>query len=80
MVRNCIILTFKIFAFNKITEESKNIDNIMLVTHGSVINVIYHIVRKQMWANQEKGFNIANASIHRIQIEENRISINEIKI
>ena len=63
----------------EIIEENKDIDNIMLVTHGGVINVIYHIVRKQKWSNKEKGFKIANVSIHRILMEDDRIKINEIK-
>ena len=59
--------------FEKIVNENKNFDNILLVTHSGVINIIYHIVKNLEWTNKQKGFPIANASIHRVVInEENR--------
>ena len=54
--------------FYEIINENNNLNNIMLVTHSGVINILYHIVRKLEWSNKQKSFPIANTSIHRIII------------
>ena len=43
----------------------------MLVTHGGVINILYHIVKELEWSNNQKWFPVANTSIHRIAINGN---------
>lgn len=62
--------------FIEIINENKNLDNIMLVTHSGVINIIYHVIRNLEWSNKQKGFPVANASIHRIVINNNEKYIN----
>lgn len=37
--------------------------NIFVVTHGGVINIIYHIVRKIEWSNKGRSFKVSNCSI-----------------
>ncbi len=67
--------------FNEIINENKNLDNIMLVTHSGVINILYHVIRNLEWSNKQKGFPVANTSIHRIVIndDEKYIDIENIK-
>lgn len=55
--------------FEEIINENKEFDNILLVTHSGVINIIYHIVKELDWTNKKKSFSIANTSIHRIVID-----------
>lgn len=38
--------------------------NIMVVTHGGVINILYHIVRKIEWSNKAPSFKASNCGIH----------------
>lgn len=49
---------------NFIVEYQNNHSNILVVTHGGVINIIYHIVRKIEWSNKERSFKVSNCSIH----------------
>lgn len=61
--------------FREIIDENKNLDNIMLVTHSGVINIIYHIVTGKEWSNKKKNFRISNASLHRVVVENDRMFI-----
>ena len=44
--------------------------NILIVTHGGVINVIYHLVKGIAWSNQNRAFQAANCSIHILNVED----------
>ena len=57
--------------FNEIINANKELENIMLVTHSGVINILYHVIRNLEWSNKQKGFPAANTSIHRIVINNN---------
>ena len=46
-----------------------NEDDILVVTHGGVINIIYHILRGVEWSNQSKHFRADNCSIHVLDTE-----------
>lgn len=51
--------------FNEFKEQYKNTDeNILVVTHGGVINIIYHLVNGIEWSNKTTTFKAANCSIH----------------
>ena len=51
--------------FGEFTEQYKNTDeNILVVTHGGVINIIYHLVNGIEWSNKSPAFKAANCSIH----------------
>lgn len=57
-------------AFESLCEElSKNgcQDNVLVVTHGGVINIIYHILKRREWTNKNKFFPALNTSIHKIE-------------
>ena len=43
--------------------------NILVVTHGGVINVIYHLVKGVAWSNKERAFKTGNCSIHVLNID-----------
>jgi len=47
----------------------------LVVTHGGVINMIYHIIKKKKWTNKNTFFPIWNTSIHRIEYVNNRWGI-----
>lgn len=43
--------------------------NVLAVTHGGVINVIYHLVKGIEWSNKNRMFKAANCSIHVLNME-----------
>lgn len=57
-------------SFKEIINENQKLDSIMLVTHGGVINIIYHIIKEKEWNNKQKSFQTSTASIHRVAINE----------
>ncbi|KYH34062.1 putative phosphoserine phosphatase 2 [Clostridium tepidiprofundi DSM 19306] len=44
-------------------------ENILIVTHGGVINIIYHIVKDIEWTNKNKAFKASNVAIHKLNCE-----------
>lgn len=51
--------------FKDFMEENTGFDgNILVVTHGGVIKVIYHLIRNIAWSNHGSPFKAANCSIH----------------
>ena len=46
--------------------------DILVVTHGGVINIIYHIVNKLEWNNKNKPFKVQTASMHILDVENMR--------
>lgn len=52
--------------------KSNGKENVLVVTHGGVISIIYHIVKKKEWTNKNKPFPASNTGVHRIDyIKEN---------
>ncbi len=54
------------------------VENVIVVTHGGVINIIYHILRGLEWTNKtRKAFSASYTSIHKIEYCEGewRISL-----
>ncbi len=43
--------------------------NVLVVTHGGVINIIYHIVNGIEWSNKSKNFAVSNCSVHILNID-----------
>lgn len=57
-------------AFARLCEEplSKSSDeNILIVTHGGVINIVYSILKGVAWSNRSKSFPSSHTSFHRIE-------------
>lgn len=44
-------------------------ENTVIVTHGGVINIIYHLVKKVDWNNQNRPFKATNCSVHILDTE-----------
>lgn len=65
--------------FEAFLEECKKFDdNVLVVTHGGVINVVYHLVKDMEWSNTKKSVPVGNCSVHvldagRMDIREQRI-------
>lgn len=38
--------------------------NVLIVTHGGVINVIYHLINRKEWSNKGPSYKAGNCSIH----------------
>ncbi len=56
--------------FEAFVSEYKNYSkNILVVTHGGVINIIYHIVKGIEWSNKNKPFSIPNCSMHILDVD-----------
>ncbi|WP_454191134.1 histidine phosphatase family protein [Paenibacillus sp. Marseille-Q7038] len=50
-------------------EQSSNnyLENVIIVTHGGVINVVYHMLKGQEWTNKNKSFPVSNTGIHKVE-------------
>ncbi len=56
--------------FSEFCSRCRNMDgNILVVTHGGVINVIYHLVKKMKWSNQGPNFKAGNCNIHILNMD-----------
>jgi probable phosphoglycerate mutase len=57
-------------SFSKLCSELESTDpkeNVVVVTHGGVINVIYHILKGITWTNKTASFPSSYTSIHKIE-------------
>lgn len=62
--------------FDNFVEEYKNTDeNILVVTHGGVINIIYHLVNGIEWSNKTPAFKTANCSIHIFNMDTRKFEV-----
>ena len=43
--------------------------NILIVTHGGVINVVYHLVKGIEWNNKSRMFKAGNCSVHILNMD-----------
>ncbi|OZV13766.1 phosphoglycerate mutase [Tissierella sp. P1] len=62
--------------FYKLVDEvsTKN-EDILVVTHGGVINIIYHLIKEIEWSNKNKVFKSENTSIHKVELDEGKMKI-----
>ncbi len=51
------------------------LENILIVTHGGVINIIYHIVNNIEWSNKNRSFRIDTCSLHVLDLESMQFEI-----
>ncbi len=63
----------KLWLNNFVAEHKNDTENIMVITHGGVINIIYHLVKGIEWSNKNKSFDIPNCSMHILDAEGMRI-------
>jgi broad specificity phosphatase PhoE len=70
---NRIKQTFEQICFEQLNTNDPG--NVLIVTHGGVINIIYHIVKGIEWTNKNKSFPVANTSIHKIEFVEDKWEI-----
>lgn len=62
--------------FDDFSVEYKNTDkNILVVTHGGVINIIYHLVNGTEWSNKGHAFKTANCGIHVLNMNTMKFEI-----
>lgn len=54
--------------------------NLLVVTHGGVINVIYHLVKGIEWNNKRRTFKADNCSIHILNIETMKFEVENRKV
>lgn len=57
--------------FKDIVKENKNHNNIMIVTHSGVINIIYRYINNMEWSNKIKSIKVSNASIYSLILDNN---------
>ncbi|WP_339323508.1 histidine phosphatase family protein [Paenibacillus sp. FSL W8-0194] len=49
-------------------QSSKNhLENVIIVTHGGVINIVYHMLKGLEWTNKNKSFPDSNTGIHKVE-------------
>lgn len=53
-------------------ESANNHENVLVVTHGGVINIIYHLIKDMAWTNKNPFFPAANTGLHRIEFHGGR--------
>ncbi len=56
--------TFEVICKEQLETNDKG--NVLVVTHGGVISIIYHILKRKEWTNKNKLYPAMNTSIHRI--------------
>ena len=49
--------------------------NVLIVTHGGVINVVYHLVKGLEWSNKGCAFKAANCSVHVLNLDTMRFEV-----
>lgn len=47
-------------------------ENVLVVTHGGVINIIYHLIKDIAWSNKNPFFPAANTGLHRVEFRDGR--------
>lgn len=57
--------TFKLLCEEQST--NNNLENVIIVTHGGVINVVYHILKGLEWTNKNNSFPASNTGIHKVE-------------
>ncbi len=50
-------------------------DNTVVVTHGGVINIVYHIVMNIAWTNKNRPFKVSNCSLHILNLDNMRFEV-----
>ncbi|MFD2699143.1 histidine phosphatase family protein [Paenibacillus shunpengii] len=55
--------------FNSLCEEQskQHTENILVVTHGGVINIVYHILKDLEWTNKNNKFPASYTGIHKLE-------------
>ncbi|MSU01002.1 histidine phosphatase family protein [Tissierella pigra] len=61
--------------YNLVDEVSAQNEDILVVTHGGVINIIYHLVKEIEWTNKNKVFKAQNTSIHKSEVDKGKIKM-----
>lgn len=61
--------------YNLVDDVSAKNEDILVVTHGGVINIIYHLIKEIGWSNKSKVFKSQNASIHKIELDKGKIKM-----
>ncbi|OME89200.1 MULTISPECIES: histidine phosphatase family protein [Paenibacillus] len=51
---------------------ANNHENVLVVTHGGVINIIYHLMKDITWSNKNPFFPVANTGLHKIEYRDGR--------
>lgn len=60
--------------FEAFLRECKDADgNVLVVTHGGVINIVYHLVKNMEWSNAKKSVPVGNCSMHVLDMERMEI-------
>lgn len=64
------------YSFYKLRDEviQKN-EDVLVVTHGGVINIIYHLIKDMEWTNKNKIFKYQNTSIHKVELDKEKMNI-----
>ena len=55
--------------FEYILKSNEKYNNIVIVTHAGVINIIYKYINKQEWSNKIESIKINTASIYALEIQ-----------
>lgn len=56
--------------FEEFAAECRGMDgSVLVVTHGGVINILYHLVNKMEWDNKGSAFHAANCSLHILNMD-----------
>ena len=62
--------------FSDLTSNYRNVKgNILVVTHGGVINVVYHLVKGIEWNNKGRVFKSGNCSMHVLNMDTMKFEI-----
>ena len=56
--------------FFELIEENRDVENLVIVTHGGVISIVRHILHGIEWSNKNKGMGIKKTSITKLNLDK----------
>lgn len=57
--------------FFELVEENRDVEDLVIVTHGGVISIVRHILHNMEWSNKNKGMGIKKTSITKLVLDDN---------
>lgn len=49
--------------------------DVLVVTHGGVLNILYHIIKGEPWSNKNRPYRAANCSVHVLNLDVMRFEV-----
>lgn len=61
--------------YNLRDEVQERNEDVLIVTHGGVINIIYYLIEDIKWTNRSKSFKCLNTSLHKVELDGEKMKV-----